>query len=46
MNGALAVVLSLLVGVGLLGGLALWVGARIAKRLVDALWDAFKEHRL
>ncbi len=46
MNAALAVALSLLVGVGLLGGLALWLGARLGAHLVDQLWDAFKDHRL
>lgn len=53
MNAGLAVVLSILVGVGLLGGLALWLGIRLGRHaankadeaLASAL-KAFKEHRL
>lgn len=46
MNGALAVVLAVLFGFGVLGGLALWLGARVARHLVDQLWKAWEDHRL
>ena len=45
MNGAIAVVLAVLFGFGVLGGLALWLGARVARHLVDQLWEAFKSER-
>ena len=49
MNAGLAVVLSILVGVGLLGGLALWLGIRLGRHVANkadqAIADALRAFR-
>ncbi len=45
-NAALAITLAVLFGFGVLGGLALWLGARLGAHVADQLWKAFEDHRL